>query len=80
MNMKPGDILRVDLKTGISFFWEIGALYLGSEGQESIVDLMAINQNKDYNLPAEARKVPLQLLEKAIERGAVNIYETPHGD
>lgn len=72
----PRDIIRVDLDTGVTLFWEVEGVYLGAEGQESVTELSPVGQSK-HRLPGEADTktlIPSQMLDIAISKGAFRCY------
>ena len=62
--MQPNDIIRVDLETGVTLFWEIQGIYLGGLNQEGVVHLLPIGNKKN----TEGRTyIPSQILDIALQ-------------
>lgn len=62
--MQPNDIIRVDLDTGATMFWEVQGVYLGGLGQEGVVHLLPLGIKKN----TEGKTlVPNQLLATALQ-------------
>jgi hypothetical protein len=72
INMKPKDIIRHTNVFDKERFWEISAIFLGDENQESNVELKPLNEYPNNN----ERPIccPLSILEAAIRSGEVRHY------
>jgi len=62
--MKVDDLIRVDLSTGITLWWQVVDIHLGAELQEDVVRLVPIGQSA--NILEYPTLVPAQLLDIAI--------------
>lgn len=67
----PHDLIRVSLSTGAELLWEVQAVLLGGEGEESVVRLSPVGPKPN---PYGPTLIPAQMLDMAISTGAVRHY------
>jgi hypothetical protein len=71
--VRPGNLLRTSYANGVTFFWEVTAVLLGGENQDSVVELSSgIGRLSNEAGPI---RIPMPILERAIQQGAVQMYE-----
>ena len=73
--MQPNDLIRTTLRTGVNLEWEVKGIYLGGEGQESVVELEPVGKER-HDVPGASAHtlIPAQILDMAILTGAIKHY------
>lgn len=67
--MKPGDIIFWrDEQFGHNRFWEIQGVFLGAEGQESVVEIRSLTEKPAHS--GEAREHPTTFVPEPLLRSA----------
>lgn len=69
--LKPRDLVKVSYSNGASLFWEVTGVFLGAENQESVIELVPVNQKANTQGPT---RCPAALLDVLSGEGTVTIY------